>query len=55
LFKPITEKVKIAQKRVKYTPTEKLMDAEIAILSGAHGMVEINKRVRADQGLQGLC
>ena len=45
LFEPITEKVKIAQKTVKYTPTEKLIDAEIAILSGAHGMVEINKRV----------
>lgn len=52
LFEPITQKVKIAQKTVKYTPTEKLMDAEIAILSGAHGMVEINKRVRADRGLQ---
>jgi len=52
LFEPITKKVKIAQKKVKYTPTEKLMDAEIAILSGAHGMVEINKRVRADRGLQ---
>jgi hypothetical protein len=52
LFEPITEKVKIAQKTVKYTPTEKLMDAEIAILSGAHGLVEINKRVRADRGLQ---
>jgi hypothetical protein len=52
LFEPISEKVKIGQKTVKYTPTEKLMDAEIAILSGAHGMVEINKRVRADRGLQ---
>jgi hypothetical protein len=28
------------------------MDAEIAILAGAHGMVEINKRVRPDRGLQ---
>jgi len=45
-FEPITQKVKIAQKTVKYTPIEKLMDAEIAILAGAHGMVEINKRVR---------
>jgi hypothetical protein len=52
LFEPITQNVKIVQKTVKYTPTEKLMDAEIAILSGAHGMVEINKRVRADRGLQ---
>jgi hypothetical protein len=52
LFKPITQHVKIAQKTVKYTPIEKLIDAEIAILAGAHGMVEINKRVRPDRGLQ---
>ena len=52
LFEPITQEVKIAQKTVKYTPIEKLMDAEIAILAGAHGMVEINKRVRPEQGLQ---
>jgi hypothetical protein len=52
LFEPIAQKVKIAQKTVKYTPIEKLMDAEIAILAGAHGMVEINKRVRPDRGLQ---
>jgi len=52
LFKPITEEVRIAQKTVKYTPIEKLIDAEIAILAGVHGMVEINKRVRPDLGLQ---
>jgi len=52
LFEPIAQKVKIAQKRVKYTPIEKLLDAEIAILAGAQGMVEINKRVRPDRGLQ---
>ena len=52
LFKPITQQVKIAQKTVKYTPIEKLIDAEIAILAGAQGMVEINKRVRPDRGLQ---
>jgi len=52
MFEPIKHKVKIGQKTVKYTPTEKLIDAEIAILSGVHGMVEINKRVRPDRGLQ---
>jgi hypothetical protein len=52
MFEPVTEKVKIRQKTVKYTPAEKLLDAEIAILSGAQGMVEINKRVRPDRGLQ---
>jgi len=52
LFEAISQQVKIAQKTIKYTPVEKLMDAEIAILAGAHGLVEINKRVRADRGLQ---
>ena len=52
LFKPITQQVKIGQKKVKYSPIEKLMDGFIAILAGAHGLVEINKRVRPDRGLQ---
>jgi len=52
MFEPINHHVKIQQKSVKYTPTEKLLDAEIAILSGAHGLVELNKRVRPDRGLQ---
>jgi len=52
VFEPIMQEVKIAQKIVKYRPTEKLLDAFIAILAGAQGMVEINKCVRADLGLQ---
>ncbi len=52
VFKPIVQEVKIAQKIVKYSPSEKLLDAFIAILAGAQGMVEINKCVRADLGLQ---
>jgi len=52
LFAPITQKVKIAQKTVKYSPAEKLMDAFITLLAGAQGMVEINKRLKADPGLQ---
>jgi hypothetical protein len=52
LFEPVFAPVKIAQKTVKYTPIEKLIDAEIAILTGAQGLVEINKRVRPDRGLQ---
>lgn len=52
LFEPIVEEVKIAQKIVKYRPTEKLLDAFIAILAGAQGLVEVNKCVRADLGLQ---
>ncbi len=52
IFRPIAERVQIAQKVVKYTPAEKLMDALITILAGAHGLVEANKRVRPDRALQ---
>ena len=52
VFEPIEQKVKIAQKRVKYSPCEKLLDAFITLLSGAQGMVEVNKLLKADLGLQ---
>ena len=40
LFGPVRDLVKIEQKTVKHSPTDKLYDALIAILSGAHGLVE---------------
>jgi hypothetical protein len=52
LFGPIREHVKVNQKTVKHTPVDKLYDAFIAILAGAHGLVEINTRLRADPALQ---
>src|SRR3954447_21133100 len=52
LFGPIRERVQIPQKTVRYAPTEKLYDAFIALLAGAHGLVEINRRLRADPALQ---
>ena len=52
LFGPIRQQVRIAQKRVKYAPSEKLYDAFIAILAGAHGLVEVNTRLRSDRALQ---
>lgn len=52
ILETIGEQVKIRQKRIKHTPLEKLTDALIAILAGAHGLSEINTRVRADQALQ---
>lgn len=52
LFAPIRRTVQIAQKTVKYTPTDKLYDAFITILAGAHGIVEVNTRLRADVALQ---
>jgi hypothetical protein len=52
LFGPIRDTVKIAQKTVKYTPHDKLSDAFISILAGAHGLSEINTRLRSDPALQ---
>lgn len=49
---PLREGVQIAQKRVKFTPFEKLTDCFIGILAGAHGIVEINEGLRADPALQ---
>jgi hypothetical protein len=44
--------VQIRQKTVKHTPADKLYDAWISLLAGAHGLVEINTRLRTDPGLQ---
>jgi hypothetical protein len=52
IFRPIAERVKIAQKVVCYTPAQKLLDGLITTLAGAHGLVEANKRVRPDRSLQ---
>ena len=52
LFGPIREQVHIPQKTVRYTPSEKLYDAFIALLAGAQGLVEINTRLRSDPALQ---
>lgn len=52
IFKPIEERVKIRQKVIHHTPTQKLLDGLINILAGGHGLVEVNKRVRSDRALQ---
>src|SRR6266496_2804286 len=52
LFDPIRKQVHIAQKTVKHSPIDKLYDAFMAMLAGAHGLVEINSRLRSDPALQ---
>jgi hypothetical protein len=52
LFDTIKEHVCIKQKTIRHTPVEKLHDAFIAILAGAHGLCEINTRLRSDESLQ---
>src|SRR2546425_1087872 len=51
LFGPIRKQVKIAQKTVKSTPIDKLSDGFISMLAGAHGLAEINTRLRSDTAL----
>src|SRR5215210_1236295 len=52
VFGPIRSTVTIAQKTVKHTPAQKLYDAFITMLAGAHGLVEVNARLRSDRALQ---
>src|SRR5215210_1345787 len=52
LFGPVRERVRVPQKTVRHTPADKLYDALIALLAGAHGLVEINRLLRADPALQ---
>src|SRR5260370_5741421 len=52
LFGPVRTEVQIRQKTVKHTPVDKLYDAFISLLAGAHGLVEINTRLRTDPALQ---
>jgi hypothetical protein len=51
LLAPIKEKLQIKQKTVKYTPFDKICDAFLLLLTGAHRMVEINTRLRPDSPL----
>ena len=52
VFQPIEQTVQIGQKTIKDSQTDKLYDAFISLLAGAHGLVEINTRLRADAALQ---
>ena len=52
LFGPIRAGVRVAQKTVRHSPSDKLYDAFIALLAGAQGLVELNRRLRADPALQ---
>src|SRR5829696_691391 len=52
LLEAISSTVKVPQKTVRHTPAEKLYDAFVAILAGAHGLSEIDTRLRADPTLQ---
>jgi len=52
LFDPVRQHVDIHQKKVLDGPADKLLDAFIAVLAGAHGICEINTRLRSDPALE---
>ena len=52
IWQVIERHVQIEQKVIKHTPLNKLLDAFINILAGGQGVVEVNTRVRPDEGVQ---
>ena len=52
IWEGIEERVKIRQKVIKHTPTDKMKDLLINILAGGHGIADINNRVRVDKTIQ---
>jgi len=48
----VEARVKIKQKVIRHTPTDKLKDVLIHILAGGHGLADVNNRARADKPLQ---
>lgn len=52
IFGPVRQRVQIRQKQVRYAPIEKLYQALVTLLAGAHGLVEVNTRLRSDAALQ---
>jgi len=52
IWKQVNEQVQIKQKTITHSPTEKLLDALIGIMSGGQGLVEVNTLVRPDEALQ---
>src|SRR5258706_5669114 len=52
VWEKVEQQVSIPQKVLRYRAEDKLLDALINILAGGHGLVEVNTRVKADEGLQ---
>ena len=51
IWKKVESEVPIRQKVVVHTPQDKLLDAFINTVSGGEGIVEVNTRVRPEEGL----
>ena len=52
VWEVVEEQVKIKQKVIQHTPTDKAKDLLINILAGGQGVADVNNRVRVDQTIQ---
>jgi hypothetical protein len=52
IMRGIEQYVHIKQKVLHYRPTDKLLDALISLLAGGRGVVDVNRVLRHDRGLQ---
>ena len=52
IWKQVEEQVKIHQKVIQHTPTDKLKDLLVNILAGGQAVADVNNRVRVDKALQ---
>src|SRR6266581_2953266 len=52
IFDLVRQRVQIAQKTVKDSPQDKLIDILLTLLSGAQSLVQINTLLRSDPALQ---
>jgi hypothetical protein len=50
-FAPLRERLQLQQKRVLYTPYDKLLTCLVSILSGCHAVSQIDTRIRPDTAL----
>jgi len=51
IFQSIHQQVKIQQKKVEYSPTDKLVFMVLGIMSGCEVVFDVNVQLRVDQAL----
>lgn len=50
-FAPVQEQMQLEQKRIYYSPYDKLLTCLVSIMSGCHAISQINTRIRPDSAL----
>jgi hypothetical protein len=52
IWEAVRQRVRVPQKRIKHAAQDKLLSVLVTILAGGRGVVELNRRLRPDEGLQ---